>query len=162
MITLILFNAMLLNGCALVPQKVAMDDPEVQPLLQAAASFDRASYGFSPIPKSADVRLERRHTTRYDVMLHIAARTVRTIAFRRDDDTYIWIGEQESFVGPKKYKTVDGTFNEAIVLTYETQKVSGYPLNQLNVTYHGDDPRLADRSTLTLSAVKPILNEWGY
>ena len=161
-IILNLFIAVLLYGCASVPQKIAMDDPEVQPLLEAAASFDRASYGFSPIPESADVRLEQQSTSRYDAMLHITTRTVRTIAFRRFDDKYIWIGEQESFVGPKKYKTEDGTFNEAIVLTYETQGISGYPLNQLNVTYHGEDPRLAGRNTLTLSFVKPILKEWGY
>ena len=95
-------------------------------------------------------------------MLQITAKTSRTVAFRRDNGGYVWIGEQENFQGPKKYKSEDGTFNEAVTLTYETQKVSGYPLNQLNVTYMGDDPRLTGRSNLSLSDVRPILKEWGY
>jgi hypothetical protein len=154
--------AALLEGCGLIPRKVTMDDPQVQRLVKAAESFDRTVYGFSPIPRSADGRLELRPTGRYDAMLHITTKTVRTIAFRKENGNYLWIGEQESFDGPKKYKTVDGVFNEAVVLTYETQSISGYPLNQLNVTYRGEDPRLAGRNNLTLAVVKPILKEWGY
>jgi hypothetical protein len=152
----------LLQACGLVPQKVSMDDPPVQRLLKAAASFDRTSYGFSPIPTQADVRLELRPTSRYDAMLHIRAKTVRTIAFRKDHGNYVWVGEQETFDGPKKYKTLDGTFNEAITLTYEIQSISGYPLNQLNVTYRGEDARLIGRTDLSLATVKPILKEWSY
>ncbi len=67
-------------------------------------------------------------------MLHIASRTYRTIAFRRDGQGYRWIGEQETFTGPHKYTTVDGTFNEEIVLTYEVEHVSGPPLNLPNIS----------------------------
>ena len=97
-------------------------------------------------------------------MLHITAKTVRTIAFQKENGNYVWIGDQEDFEGPKKYKTVDGIFNEAITLTYETQSISGsgYPVNQLNVTYRGEDPRLEAPKHLTLVAVKPMLKEWGY
>lgn len=154
--------AVFLGGCGLIPRKATSDDPQVQRLLKAAESFDRTAYGFSPIPRHADVRLEARPTRQYDAMLHITAKTLRTIAFRKENGNYIWIGEQETFQGPKKYQTVDGVFNEAIVLTYETQRISGYPLNQLNVTYRGEDPRLAGRNNLTLATVKPILREWGY
>lgn len=154
--------AVLLEGCGLIPRQVAMDDPQVQLLVRAAASFDRTSHGFSPIPQNADVRLQLRSTGQYDATLQITAKTSRTIEFRKDNGSYIWIGEQESFQGPRKYKSEDGIFNEAVTLTYETQKVSGYPLNQLNVTYRGDDPRLAGRNNLTLAVVKPVLKEWGY
>jgi hypothetical protein len=92
-------------------------------------------------------------------MLHIATKTIRTIAFRNWNRNYIWIGDQETFEGPKTYQTEDGTFNEAITLTYETQSISGYPLNQLNVTYFGEDPRQTGRN-LTLAVAKPILREW--
>jgi len=74
-------------------------------------------------------------------MLHITTKTYRTIAFRRTSAGYEWIGEQEVFQGPKRYKTVDGTFNEAI---------------------YGEDPRLANMNHLTLRTVQPILSEWGY
>jgi hypothetical protein len=139
-----------------------MDDPQVQPLLKAAASFDRTSYGFTPIPKTADVRLESRHTSRYDAMLHISSKTFRTIAFRKTSNGYRWIGDQEIFQGPKDYKTVDGTLREQLTLTYEVESVSGFPTNRLNITYSGDDSRLATGSSLSLADVKPILREWGY
>ena len=95
-------------------------------------------------------------------MLHITAKTSRTIAFRKENGKYVWIGEQESFQGPRKYKTVDGTFNEMVVLTYDVQRLTGYPLNQLTVEYWGEDSRLEGRRNLTIGVVRPILIEWGY
>ena len=152
-----------LAGCGLIPRKVAMDDPQVRRLVKVAQSFDRTAYGFSPIPKQAtNVRLELRPTGRYNAMLYITTKTVHTIAFRKENGRYVWIGDQETFDGPEKYKTVDGTFHEAITLTYETRKISGYPINQLNVTYRGEDHRLAGRNGLTLVVVNPILRDWGY
>jgi hypothetical protein len=151
-----------LAGCWLAPKKVAMDDPQVQLLLKAAASFDRTSYGFTPIPKTADVRLESRPTSRYDAMLHIYSKTSRTIAFRKTSNGYRWIGDQEIFQGPKEYKTVDGTLREQLTFTYEVESVSGFPTNRLNIAYSGEDSRLANRSSLALADVKPILKEWGY
>ena len=114
-----------------------MSDPKLQPMLTAAAFFDRVGYGFSPMPTKADVRLEVRSGRAYDAMLHIYSRTSRTIAFRKIDKGYRWIGEQESFQGPKQYTTVDGTFYESISLTYDIEKVSGYPINRLNISYWG-------------------------
>jgi hypothetical protein len=153
---------LLLTGCSVVPKKVSMDDPQVQPLLKAAASFDRTSYDFTPIPKAADVRLESRPTGRYDAMLHIYSKTSRTIAFRKTSGTYRWIGDQEVFQGPKMYKTVDGTFHEQLTFTYEIESVSGYPTNRLNITYSGEDARLANKTSLALADVRAILKEWGY
>jgi len=149
-------------GCGFIPEKVTMDDPRIQPLLKAAASFDRAAHGFTPIPKSADVRFESRPTDRYDAMLHISSTTSRTISFRKTADGYRWTGEQEQFSGPKQYTTVDGTFFEQIGLTYEIELVSGAPLNKLWVNYSGEDPRLQYRYDLTLADVRPILKEWKY
>jgi hypothetical protein len=159
---LLLVLTILLVGCDRFPRKVAMDDPRIQPLLKAAASFDRASYGFTPIPAFAEVRFESRPTQRYDAMLHIDSKTSRTIAFRKTRDDYKWTGEQEIFRGPKQYKTVDGTSYEEITLTYEIESISGYPTNQLNISYNGEDPRLEFPKKLTLPLVRPILTEWGY
>lgn len=154
--------ASLFSSCG--PRSVRMDDPEVQRLLKAAQSFNRTAYGFSPIPKQATVLLELQPNDGYDAMLHISSRTSRSIAFRRDGGNYEWIGEQETFEGPKTYTTTDGTYHEAITLTYDTQQISrsAYSLNQLNVEYRGEDKRLAYRTDLTLAVVKPILKEWGY
>ena len=139
-----------------------MDDPRIQPLLKAAAAFDRMAYGFTPIPKSADVRWESRPTAHYDAMLHISAKTSRTIAFRKTDSDWRWIGDQETFEGPKMVKTVDGTFPENLTLTYEVEQISGSPINQLTVRYIGEDPRLVNKGKLGLVDVRPILKEWGY
>jgi len=95
-------------------------------------------------------------------MLHISSKTSRTIAFRKTSNGYRWIGDQEIFQGPKEYRTVDGTLHEQLTLTYEVESVSGFPTSRLNITYHGEDPRLAGRSSLSLADVKPILREWGY
>jgi hypothetical protein len=81
-------------------------------------------------------------------MLHISGKTSRTMAFRKSLDGYNWIGEQEIFKGPNEYKTVDGTFKEQVCLTYEIEKISGFPQNRLNITYAGEDPRLAGRQNL--------------
>jgi len=70
--------------------------------------------------------------------------------------------QQEIFQGPKRYTTSQGTFNEAVSLAYEIVNMSGYPLNQLNITYYGTDPRLARNHHLRLTKIKPIPREWGY
>lgn len=149
-------------GCGVLPEKVSVKDPRVQSLLKAATVFDRATYGFSPLPTNGDVYLELKSRSDYDAMLHLGGKTSRTIAFRKNASGYYWIGEQELFPGPKTYKTVDGTFHEQVILTFETEHISGVPLNRLHVSYEGEDPRLVDRHDLSLNDVKPILKEWGY
>jgi len=161
-IWLVLTGALLMSGCGIFPKNVAIDDPRVQPLLKAASTFPRSQYGFSPIPTTGYVHLESRSRPAYDAMLHMSGRTSRTIAFRKTVDGYTWIGEQEIFKGPNEHKTVDGTFKEQVCLTYEIEEISGFPRNRLNITYAGEDPRLAGREDLSLAEVKPILKEWGY
>jgi hypothetical protein len=111
---------LLVSGCGIFPEKVSVADPRVQPLFKAAAAFDRASYGFSPLPTNGNVYLETSSGSNYDAMLHLYEKTSRTIAFRKKASGWIWIGEQESFTGPRMYKTVDGTFQEQVVLNFET------------------------------------------
>lgn len=162
MIWLALCLTLGIASCGIFPEKVSVSDPRVQILLKAAARFDRAQYGFSPLPVSGYVELETHPTDRYDAMLHMDGKTARTISFRKNSVGYIWTGEQECFQGPNEYTTVDGTFKEQICLTYEIQKDSGFPLNRLNVTYNGPDTRLTNRPSLTLADVKPMLKQWGY
>jgi hypothetical protein len=95
-------------------------------------------------------------------MLHVDGKTSRTIAFKSGDAGYEWIGEQEIFEGPQTYKTVDGEFRESITLNYERVPLSGHPLNQLSVSYDGDDPTLVWPRQLALEDVRPVLSRWGY
>jgi hypothetical protein len=149
-------------SCGLLPDKTTVNDPRLTETLAAAQQFDRLKYGFTPIPTNGEVRVEWRARGTYDRMLHFYGRTSRTIAFRKTPTGWRWIHEQEIFEGPNKYTTVDGTFNESICLTYETERVSHYRTNQLNVSYSGEDKRLAWPKEPTLDDVLPILREWGY
>src|SRR5690606_20963710 len=99
-------------GCGLTPKEVDYDDNELRPLWTAVSEVNRETLGFTSIDKHADIRLEGESFLSekpYDKMLHIYGTTSKTIAFKKiNDDKYIWIGEQEIFRGPRKYKTVDG------------------------------------------------------
>ncbi len=157
----ILISVALLAGCGLAPQKVPYSDPQVQQLLRATDAAATNRFGFTPVSPNSDIRLER-SSGAYDRMLHVYGRTSRTIAFRKQGDGFVWIGEQEIYKGPKQYTTVDGTFFEEICLTYELQRVAHYRLNHLNISYSGEDARLANKDDLTLQTILPILKEWGY
>lgn len=157
-----IFIALVFAGCDRLPEKTTMSDPRVKELVRAAAAFDRTAYGFTPIPEGADVQLETHRGGGYDRMLHIYSKTSRTIAFRETPAGYKWISEQEIFEGPRRYTTVDGTFNESIALTYEVEALAHYKLDTLNIDYFGDDPRLEHRPDLSVRDVNAVLKEWGY
>jgi len=151
-----------LAGCGFLPEKVQYNDAEVQELLQAREDAAVHRFGFTSVPASATIRIERVPRGGYDRMLHVQGATRRTIAFRKEGEKYIWIGEQESFQGPKEYTSVDGTSRERIILTYELERLSHQRTNTLIITYWGEDPRLVKQKELTLESVSPILREWGY
>jgi hypothetical protein len=162
---LCLILAALSGACGFIPERVSFDDARVQKLLQATSRVNRAAMGFTPVDRSADLRLESRPRAGYDAMLHVNGRTSRTIAFRRVGDSYEWIGEQETFTGPREYETPDGRFHEAIVITFETVHLSGAPLNRIFVRYRGPDARLTEldaSGALSLEAVMGNLKAWGY
>ena len=146
---------------AYAPQYFNPENEEMRPFIAALNAVDRASLGFTPIPSYARVEIEKNiPPATYDVMLHIYGDTSRTIAFKRDGNGYIWLGEQEIHTGPKKYMTADGLFNEEIVVNYDTVNISGAPLNMLDIMYFGEDPRLEGKLNLTLQDIQPILEEW--
>ncbi|MEI8309962.1 MAG: hypothetical protein WCH98_04320 [Verrucomicrobiota bacterium] len=158
------FLCLFLAGCGLAPQRVSISAPEIQTLFSAAQEFPRTQHGFSSLPVDAgtDIRIERHSHGAYDVMLHIYNDTSRTIAFRRSVGGFKWIHEQEVFRGPRFYDSPDGRLQEQIVLTYETEPISGAPKDQLQIDYFGDDVRFPRSGSLSLSDVRPILAEWGY
>jgi len=145
---------------------VSAEDPRIAGLWRAAARFDRAQHGFTPLTISGEVKWESVPRHGYDAMLHTYSPNPggeRTIAFRRTANGYRWIGEQQTFNGPSEYDSVDGRVREQITIAYEIEPVSGAPLRQLSIHYWGKDPRLGDdpAAALTLAQVRPILAEWG-
>lgn len=152
-------------ACGFVSERVSVDDQRVVELMASARAIDRAALGFSPIDRTAEFLLEWRPRAGYDAMLHVDGRTSRTIAFRRSNTSYEWIGEQETFEGPAEYDTVDGRFHEAITITFEKVPLSGVPLNRIYVQYRGEDERLLNQDLhrqLSLYDIRPVLVEWGY
>lgn len=161
--------ALIVFGCS--PKNTAGHDARVKELLNAAKTFDREKYGFSPIQPSAHFRLQMYGSGGYDVMLHInrsisdsklnkSGKTSRTVAFRKTPGGYQWVGDQEVFIGPNQYSDHYGTYYENITLTYETERITGFAVDQLNISYSGTDSRLPLRPNL--DEIRPILKEWGY
>jgi hypothetical protein len=158
----ILAALLLVLGCGLIPEHVSHDDPRLKPMFDAMARVDRRAMGFTPIARNADIRLEWGRRESYDAMLHVYGKTSRTIAFKRTDAGYEWIGEQETFQGPNEYRSVDGPFNEAITINYDRVPISGFPINTIAIDYRGEEPDLAAPRHLSLDVVRPWLKKWGY
>ena len=148
------------EGCGLVPEKVSLTDPRVEPLVRAMDQVDRRALGFTPVTTNAKIMLELRSSGSYDAMLHVYGATSRTIAFRKTQSGYRWIAEQEIYEGPHWRQTMDGTFREDIVIEYQTEPVNGIPTNELSIRYTGSDTNLTARK-FTLSEVRPILERWS-
>jgi hypothetical protein len=148
------------SSCWLVP--VNYNDRKVVPYLQAIASVKhlRDSLGFTAISHNARITIEG-SSENYDAMLHVyQSISSRTIAFKRNGDKYLWIGEQEIFTGPKKFNTADGIFNETITFNYDKQLISGYPIDTLSIQYAGPDPALCPPNELSISKAKNIIGHW--
>ncbi len=165
-------------------QVVDVSDEAMAPY-QAALAVDRRAMGFPPLPTNGKVKIVLIDKANwgyeypppaYDVMLHFYEITnrgsypyvYRAVALKMDTKGFKWIHEQIVFGGPKRYTTVDGTFNERITLTCEKEQVAfiGTALEGTAVSYSGNDNRLADRTlhtdNLSIGQVAPILREWGY
>jgi hypothetical protein len=126
-------------------------------MFDAIARVDRSVMGFTFIKGDANIRIEWVHpkvdalfgleSKDYDAMLHVFGKTSRTVAFKRTGDGYEWIGEQETFEGPRKYGSVDGTFNETITVTYHRVPISGFQSTHSPSSTKARSPSLRDRGT---------------
>jgi hypothetical protein len=167
----VLAAALLTVSCGLAPEHVSRDDPRLKPLFEAMTRVNRESLGFTPLEHDAVISVEWRGgilasmlmgPKSYDAMLHVSAKTSRTVAFKRHGEEYEWIGEQQRFQGPHEYDSVDGHFTENITITYERVPIYGFPINTTSVSYTGDQPELVAPRQLSLDTVRPWLKKWGY
>ena len=159
-------------NCGLARETVSSSDPMVKSMLDAMPNKERRAMGFTPIDSSAQIRVEWAHprldrllrvrSRNYDAMLHVYGKTSRTIAFRHTDGRYQWLGEQETFEGPRQYRSFDGMSREAIAITYERVPMSGAPINTVAIDYRGEEPDLMAPKHLSLDMVRPWLKRWGY
>ena len=145
---------------------VQVDDPRLAGFWNAAAVFDRARYGFSPLPTTGDVILEH-HPNEGSAVIHtcqLSDRAYRTIHFRLGGGEGRWIGEQQSFRSGRTFEDGDaGTVLEELILDYETEPVAGFPLNRLNILHRGPVSEGAGPSASpTLEETLLLLRGWGF
>jgi hypothetical protein len=55
---------------------------------------------------------------------------------------------------------VDGTFDEAITITYEIDPISGVPLKEVNASYSGPDSSISWPNKLALKDALQIIAQW--
>jgi hypothetical protein len=104
---------------------VDIGDPALRPFA-SMYSVDRNQYGFTPVPRTGPVSIERNSSFGgYDAMLHFGGNPSRTIAFRWDGKSYQWLGEQEIFQGPRMWETADGRYHEQVAITFYKEAVLG-------------------------------------
>lgn len=153
----------LASGRLYFPQVVTGSSAEIAPMLEARRAAGAEELGFTPIEPDASIEIERTYgeAPNYDVMLHVDGSTSRTIAFKQEGQAYRWVGEQETFTGPKEYLSGYSYQHETLSMTFDTVTLSGAPLNHLHFMYRGEGPRLKDDWGLTYDDVFPILVEWG-
>lgn len=165
----VLAAALTTVSCGLAPEHVSRDDPRLKPLFEAMSRVNREALGFTPLEHDAVISVEWSGTLAsmlvgprsHDAMLHVSAKTSRTVAFKRHGGQYEWIGEQQHFQGPHQYDSVDGHFRETITITYDRVPISGFPINTIAVSYSGDEPELVAPRQLSLDMVRPWLKRWA-
>ena len=130
-------------GCKRPP--VSMDDPSLTPFA-SMYSVDRGQYGFTPLPKTGRVFIEGESSKfGYDALLEFVGTPTptRSIAFRWDGHAYQWLGEQEIFDGPRRWKPPKGRRDqEYVAITFYREELYGE--NQgLTIYYSGPDATLS-------------------
>lgn len=133
------FSSLVLLGCS---HQVPIDDPSLKPFANMYL-VDRAQYGFSPLPKNAKVHIEKHpkcyRDCGYDALVHIYGKPSRYVSFKKENGNYKWVGEQEVCSGPREFRTVNGRFNEYLVITYAQDEAG--QLDGLHISYRSpEDP----------------------
>jgi len=161
------FISLLIYGCS--SATTTLDKRQLTPYLKAiaAAQHLRDSLGFTPIADSAKIILEGKGHN-YDAMLHITQQnSSKNIAFKQHGKTFEWIGEQETFSGPRYIKTTEGEIKESITLSY--QKVTYMPLspNYLTAVYNTPDSTRGASKISRMPNIMPereakaLIKEWA-
>jgi hypothetical protein len=143
-----------------------ISDPKLKPFVEALNTSKRESLGFSPITDQDRIEIDGAIGTG-DIRLNAYNElSSHNIQFKRTGNGYVWIFEQESFTGPEKWVDSDAaTWEETIMLQYQTEQIDGGPVNDLMVDYTGHDPRLTNHSqnwylSNNVQVVQPVLDEW--
>jgi len=169
---MILFSALvslgLLVGCGIPSmthrERMEVTDPKVSALWNMGG-MDRGDLGLMPLPESGSVVISQYKGgdpkgAGYDTLLTYDEATATVeMAFSHQGGRLRWIGEHDTYYGPKEYDTADGVQRERIVVSYWQDGVR-YTQPGLRIQYDGDDEELA-ALPLTIGQLKSKLREWA-
>lgn len=143
-----------------------ISDNMFDPIVKALYRSKRDTLGFSPITIEDRIEIDGTIGTS-DIWMHsYTDYSSHDIFFRFKNNEYIWVFEQESIIGLATWSDYDGaTWEETILLQYQTEEINGGPVNSLMIDYIGPDPRLTNKSdnwylSDTIDDVLIVLEEW--
>jgi hypothetical protein len=137
-----------------------LDDEALLPFA-AMYQVDREQFCLTEIVEDSKIEIRRADSANrgYDIALHVHNdRMYRSVFFVRENDQYVWIGEQEIHRTGRYYSSIDGILPEEIVITYYEREVYG-GIPGLIIAYHGDDasiPRMP-----TCDQALSYIREWS-
>jgi len=146
--------------------KLRIYDSVLIPLVIALDKSPRDSIGFSPITSRDRIEING-NIGEDDIWFYpYTDFSSHSILFRLINDEYVWVHEQEIIRGLETWVDHDAaTWEENILLQYQTEDINGGPINDLMVDYTGHDPRLTNTSdnwylSNDIRDVLPIIDEW--
>lgn len=94
-------------GCGLIPERVSLDDPRLKPMFEAMGRVDRASMGFTPIPRDAEVRVEWRPRAGYDASITVNYEKVPISGHPLNRVSVSYFGDKDELMFPPEELTLD-------------------------------------------------------
>ena len=141
-------------------------DELLVPLVLALNKSNRDLLGFSSITLEDRIEIDGTIGTS-DIWMHSYTDfSSHDIWFRFENNEYIWVFEQENIRGLETWVDYDAaTWEETIMLQYQTEEINGGPVNDLMIDYTGHDPRLINTSnnlylSNDINDVLSIIDEW--
>ncbi len=157
------FIATTVWGCSFVDTQVLGSKGEEK--FADLYKIDRKALGFTEIPKGSKLFITYESGgDAYDAVVSVIlsnTKSRRRVYFKKIDDEYKWVGEQESILSGKLFDSVDGLVQESLDISFEKKRMFGSKEGKTNIYYSGNDPRLKNKHDLTISDVAPIIREWG-
>ena len=121
---------------AIGTNRYKLSDPELAPFM-TMYDVNREELCLTEIDENAEVEIERDDytTNGYHIMLHMhSGNVIRTVAFEKVGEKYIWLGEQEIHRSGRNFMTVDGETDEKLDEPYPSNGV----LNRVRSKTLGD------------------------
>lgn len=137
-----------------------LGDLELQPFEHAITDIDRSSFGLTPIPTDAKIKIlydQEGYVSCPDAELYIPDLPFKRqhICLEKVGDTYLWYEEYEVYLGPEEWDTLWLAYSST-----STPLGGDYEPYTLIIDYRviGDD-RFLDKSP-SLEDIQPIIEEW--